>query len=273
MAEGDSPTCLRSKTMPNNRLLAIESSAFPGSITLGENGKVAAEYRFTREERTAKFLAPTIQKLLREQGWKLSELDAIAVSIGPGSFTGLRIGVMTAKGISYATGVPLLAVDTFQVVAEQAREHQAMRIHVMMDAQQMGIYAQSFRIDNGDVAPEGDAAVVSWDAWNQHCDKLQGRASDNSERTVVVGEGLRRLSSHSELPRGWIRGTEEESIPQSATVARLGWNLFQRGQFAELWSLQPVYLRPSGAEEVAQAAASGPEPASLAPGQPSPEPR
>jgi tRNA threonylcarbamoyladenosine biosynthesis protein TsaB len=259
--------------MRNRRLLAIESSTFPGSVALGENGNLTAEYRFTREERTAKFLTPTIQKLIREQGWKLRDIDAIAISIGPGSFTGLRIGLMTAKGIAYAAGIPLLAVDTFQVVAEQARQHRAMRIEVVLDAQQMGLYVRSFRVSNSALISEAMGSVVSVDTWMRECTKLAPEKTGQGETVVVLGDGLRRLPGQFELPEGWERGSAEESIPQSATVARLGWDLLQGGQTADLWSLQPAYLRSSGAEEAAQAAASGREQAFPDPAPPSPEPR
>src|SRR5215210_1225790 len=102
------------------RLLILETSHQPGVVALAENDGVRAERCLDEARRHARDLAPAIAALLAAQGWRARELDGVVVSRGPGSYTGLRVGVMSAKTLAYATGCRLLAVDTFAALAVQA---------------------------------------------------------------------------------------------------------------------------------------------------------
>src|SRR5688572_22548430 len=116
------------------RLLAIETTTFTGSIALLDEDRIVAEARLPDELRSAQSLAPAIQTLLSHAGWPVNSLNLIAVAQGPGSFTGLRVGVTTAKTLAYALEAEVLGVDTLDVVAAQAQPITG-RIHPVMDAQ------------------------------------------------------------------------------------------------------------------------------------------
>src|SRR6185437_7257912 len=90
--------------------------------------------RLDETRRQARDLAPAMAALLAEQGWRPREVQAVLVSHGPGSYTGLRVGIMSAKTFAYATGCPLIAVDTFKAIALQAPESVA-QVDVLADAQ------------------------------------------------------------------------------------------------------------------------------------------
>ena len=105
------------------KILILETSTPQCSVALAENGAAVAWKEERAEEGYvhAERLLPLIDEVLREHGWAKSDLDGVAVSGGPGSFTGLRIGVSTAKGVCHALGLPLIALDTLAFLAEQGR--------------------------------------------------------------------------------------------------------------------------------------------------------
>ena len=102
------------------RLLIIDTSQKTGTVALAEDESVLGERRLDQARRHARDLGPFAHALLSEAGWKARELDAVVVSLGPGSYTGLRVGVMSAKMLAYATGCALLGIPTFQALAAQA---------------------------------------------------------------------------------------------------------------------------------------------------------
>ncbi len=104
------------------RVLAIETSQTAGSVALLESGRLVAEKQFAPHKRSAKTLAPAIDGIFQEANWQPSSLSLIIVVRGPGSFTGLRIGVTTAKMMSLALGCPVQSVLTNTVLAEQVRQ-------------------------------------------------------------------------------------------------------------------------------------------------------
>src|SRR5207253_3841699 len=126
------------------RVLVIETSGRAGQAALAHGDAIVAMRRLDEARRHARDLAPAVADMLADRGWRARQLDAIFVSRGPGSYTGLRVGIMSAKTLAYATGCGLLAIDTLAVVARQAPAA-AERLDVLADAQQGKVYTQSFR--------------------------------------------------------------------------------------------------------------------------------
>ena len=207
-----------------------------------------AHRAFSSHERTAKHLAPAIRDLLEQAAWSPGSVGTIAVAIGPGSFTGLRIGLMTAKTFAYATGARLVAVDSFDVVAAQCGGPHP-RLDIVFDAQRAGLYVRSYRVGGGTAEALDGGSVISIAAWLATCpaDGIAGSIR-------VAGDGVARL------PSPWPKPVEPvqagASIPRAETVGRLGWRNSLHGIFADPWTLLPTYLRPSGAEEAVRANAT-----------------
>ena len=104
------------------RLVFIETSTALCSTALAENGRIISTRKSSEPRAHASLTAVFVKEMLDEAGWKVSDLDAVCVSKGPGSYTGLRVGVSTAKGLCFGGGVPLIAVDTLEILAHQAIE-------------------------------------------------------------------------------------------------------------------------------------------------------
>lgn len=225
--------------------LGIETSGLGGSVALVHDGRCVAARELSRSgRRHARTLVAELKQLLGDNGTPAAAIAAVAVSIGPGSFTGLRVGVVCAKTLAYATGSRVVAVDTFLAVAAQAPDD-VDSLQVVGDGQRGDLYLGRYqRANDGDWVRPGPIEIRPAVVW---LESLQ-------ERDVVSGPGLERhLTRAAERCRVL---PAELHHPRAETVALLGESLAQRGEFADLWTLEPFYLRRSGAEEKADAAAA-----------------
>ena len=131
-----------------SKLLFIETSTALCSTALAENGRIISTRKSSEPRAHASLTAVFVKEMLDEAGWKVSDLYAVCVSKGPGSYTGLRVGVSTAKGLCFGGGVPLIAVDTLEILAHQAIEaglpDGCKAILPMVDARRMEVYTAVF---------------------------------------------------------------------------------------------------------------------------------
>jgi tRNA threonylcarbamoyladenosine biosynthesis protein TsaB len=222
------------------RLLILETSGRVASVALAEGARLLGTRRLDEARRHARDLAPAVAGLLMEQGWRPRDVRAVLVSRGPGSYTGLRVGVMSAKAFAYATGCALLALDTFAAVALQAPTG-CDRLDVLADAQQDRVYFQPF-VRAGELwRPAAALTILPVAEW------LARRLPD----TWVTGPGLKKWEAR--LPPEARRVDEAQRDPQPASLLHLGLARYRAGERDDLWSVEPLYLRPSSAEEQWQA--------------------
>ena len=226
------------------RLLLLETSGRGGFAALAEGPALLRARRLDEARRHARDLAPATVELLAAQRWQARDLHAVVVSRGPGSYTGLRVGIMSAKTLAYATGCALIGVDTFAVVADQAPAGVG-QMDVLADAQQDKVYVQSFVCEAAGWRPLNSLAVRPFAEW------LAGRAPE----TWVTGPGLHRWAAR--LPDGVPVADAALWGPQPQSLLRLGWARYTAGERHDPFALEPLYLRPSAAEEQQRARQSG----------------
>lgn len=221
-------------------VLAIETSALGGSVSLAEDETFVAERGLGAGQRSAQSLIPAIDELLRGAGRQVKDVGLIGVVIGPGSFTGLRVGVTAAKTLAYAIGAQTVGLDTLDVLAAQAEPgSRGARLLPILDAQRQELFAATFAWREGGWARTGPTAIVPTPAW------LESLVAGD----LVTGPALSRLAA--KLPAGVKVGAEMLREPRAVTVARLAFARFQRGHVDDFWKLAPAYYRPSAAEEKA----------------------
>jgi len=218
------------------RIVILETSGRRGQVALARGDQLLAVRQLDEARRHARDLAPTLARLLAEQGWRAREIDAVFVSHGPGSYTGLRVGIMSAKTLAYATSCVLLAIDTFAAVGHQAPP-EADRLDVVADAQQGKIYVQSFVRDAGEWKSTTALSIQRFEDW------LNRRPSS----AWVSGPGLNTYRSC--LPEGIPVVEDSESEPRAESLLALGLRRYRSAERDDPWSLEPIYLRPSAAEE------------------------
>jgi len=219
------------------RILALETTEKAGSVAAACDGNLLAELELSHQQRSAQSLAPTLRALLVQAGWRPADVDLVAVAIGPGSFTGLRIGVTTAKVFAYVAGADILGVATLETIAAGAPGH-VTSLWAAVDAQRGEVVAGSFQRDpDGWFRPSSPARLVEIDAW------LAGLSAG----TVITGPVLRKLSGR--VPSQVTPLAPEFWSAKAAAVARLAARDYAAGRRDDPWTLVPRYCRRSAAEE------------------------
>jgi tRNA threonylcarbamoyladenosine biosynthesis protein TsaB len=231
-------------------ILAIETSTPAGSIALveapvdekdsGEREKIIGETILGAAENHAARLMPALDGLLGGTSLTIQQVRGIALGLGPGSFTGLRIAVSTVKGLALALKVPVVGVPTLDALAYNL-PFSSQTVCPVLDARKKEVYAAIFR-GNG----EGHLEKVGGD-WvlspEELCSRIQGKAIFLGNGLEVYGEVFKeRLGSRA------LFAPPELSLPRAANVARLSLSGFEKGLNLDLFSFTPVYLRRSEAE-------------------------
>ncbi len=221
-------------------LLAVETSSSIGSIALMEDDVILAERQLgVAGPRHAQTLVPELDRLLKELGRTAESITAVAVSIGPGSFTGLRVGLTFAKTLAWLNHAPLLAVDTLQAVAQQADMTQPI-VTAVCDAQRGELFAASYQQD------------LSTDFRHRMGEIRVCQIDDLVPGQLVIGPLPAKLRERVATVRSLA--PEPSGMPRASTVARIGTQMLKQSQFAVPETLEPVYIRVSYAEEKRPAA-------------------
>lgn len=188
----------------------------------------------------AESLLPGVDAVLQRASVTLRDVEAFAVSIGPGSFTGLRVGVATAKGLCFGSGRPVAPVSTLAAVCAGAPATDEPVV-ALLDAQRGEVYAALFRIPGGDVLPEeGDPALGVYTP--------EALASRLPERCRLVGAGLGVCGVRLRELCGPQVVLGEPRAARAADVGRLGRLLLARGEGVSAAALSPRYVRRAQAE-------------------------
>lgn len=226
------------------RALAIETAGRDGSVALVESGEIVAEASFAGGFKHAAGLLPLIDLLMRERGWAPGDLNQLYVSAGPGSFTGIRIGVTAAKALALAVGVRLVAVPSLAVIVDNAPA-EAVHAAVLLDAKRGQVFVARFeRTDLG---------------WTErepaHLEALAEVVQRAPRPLYLLGEGLTQHRQYLLPDESGVIVTDAELWrPRATVVAGLGMRLAAAGHFAEPDELLPTYIRMAEAEEKYQAA-------------------
>lgn len=219
------------------RILALETTERIGSLAAMCDGRLLAEIELDPHQRSAQSLAPGMKALLEGVGWRPADVDLVALTVGPGSFTGLRVEVTAAKVFAYAAGAQVLGVDTLETIAA-ASPHSHQAVSVGVDAQRGEVVARAFRRHaDGWFRPLAPAELLDLETWIANLPV--GMALSGPVLRKLAGRlppGVRVLG-----PRCWG--------PRASQVARLAARDSAAGRRDDLWTLAPRYSRRSAAEE------------------------
>lgn len=223
-------------------VLALETTEKYGSVALSDGESLLAEIDLPRDRRSAQTLAPAMDAILRENGVSPKDVDAVAVVVGPGSFTGLRVGVATAKMFAYAVGARVIAFRTHEVVAADVSQTLGLdaprRLSVAVDAQRGDVVLQNFlRDEAGNYRAEEEPRLVPAARWWER----------PGDETVLAGPAMERW--HARIPEDAVLADERYWTPRAAAMLPLARERLRQGRRDDPWTLQPAYSRPSAAEE------------------------
>lgn len=186
--------------------------------------KEIAEQGYSHAERLHVF----IEEILKKTKVKIQELHAVAVSKGPGSYTGLRIGVSTAKGLCYALGIPLIALDTLQVLAHQVSVDNGI-IVPMLDARRMEVYSAIFD-KNHDNIKAVQAEVLTEESY-----------SEFTETLYFIGDCQEKCQTVLTQPN--FKFIPEIVFPSASQMSQLSYEKFNQNDFEDVAYFEPFYLK------------------------------
>lgn len=271
-----------------SKLLALETTDVSGSVALCEDGQIITRRFLCPERRSAQSLAPAIQSLLRDYDWKPTDVDVVAVALGPGSFTGLRVGVATGKMFAWAVNAHIIGVDALDAIvatiirSDSFKPEEPTILSVGMDAQRGDAAIRRYlvvpRPDRKGLTAlslEGRFRVVAIEKWLGTDDEvpllnsLSGEPHPelehilsqlSSEQIAVLrtikakdayfaGPALRRVKELSTKYPSVRLIAEEQWNPDAAGVALVAWENAVAGAFDDVWKILPKYSRRAAAEE------------------------
>ncbi|WP_194774889.1 tRNA (adenosine(37)-N6)-threonylcarbamoyltransferase complex dimerization subunit type 1 TsaB [Pararhodonellum marinum] len=212
-------------------ILSIETSTQICSVAIHKNGALECLSELYQENVHARKLMPLIEGLLDHGGIASAQLDAIAVSQGPGSYTGLRIGVSTAKGLAYALDLPLLGVDTLKAMAHRliGIVPQSAFVIPMIDARRMEVYTKVFQGSGEEVLPISPVVL----------DEFSFRDYLEAGQVFFLGDAVEKVKSIIEHPHAHFvfKGTTAD------TVGKLAFEKFENEDWEDLAYFEPNYLK------------------------------
>ena len=229
------------------RILALETSAKPGSVAALMGNDVVVEYPLQPSQQTARSLAPGIDDCVNQAGWTAREIELVAVTHGPGSFTGLRLGVTTAKMLAYVSGAEVIGVNTLALIAAQAPAD-ITEVSAVIDAHRQQVFTGTYQRNAEGLWNSIDSTrIVDDQQWLRDLAVLRGRPPDPSAKFALSGPGLQKFLG--QIPEGVRIVDPSLWQPRAATVGRLAYHDYLGGRRDDVWQLVPHYYRLSAAEE------------------------
>ena len=211
-------------------ILSLETATTNCSVSLSEEGKQVA----LKEDRSSNYshaesLHVFIDELISKSGCSKSDIDAVAVSKGPGSYTGLRIGVSAAKGLCYAWNVPLISVSTLESLAHQVKTDNGMIIP-MLDARRLEVYSQIFDY-NFEPIREIQAEVLSEESYHNYL---------NDGSVYFIGTGVDKTKTLIEHPNAKF---VDNAFPSASEMCHLAYKKYKKNDIEDVAYFEPFYLK------------------------------
>ncbi|MTI38102.1 tRNA (adenosine(37)-N6)-threonylcarbamoyltransferase complex dimerization subunit type 1 TsaB [Fulvivirga lutimaris] len=213
-------------------ILSIETSTPVCSLAIHNNGQLLAKELIQKEQSHSSTLNPAIDHLLSICDLSLANISAIAVSKGPGSYTGLRIGTSTAKGLCYALNIPLIAVNTLEAMAHNVARFNlnSAMLCPMLDARRMEVYAMlldaSFK-----VVEETRPVILDHESYSQYL---------NASPVLFFGNGAEKVKKVTDNPNATVL---DGVIPDAQYIGELAFEKFRKKEFEDVAYFEPFYLK------------------------------
>ena len=224
-------------------ILAIDTATLVSSVAVLDDKKILAELTLQTKLTHSEVLMPHIKQILAMTKLEKTELEAIVISIGPGSFTGLRIGLATAKSMAYALNIPLIGVST---LAALAYHYPVENIYLapVLDAQKGNAYVALYEWQNGSLKEIHAPQVEAFDV-------ILEKAMSLEKKVVFLGEtAVKNMDKIKQIGKNIMPAMLHTIMPRAACVGMLGMKMLHEGISHDMMNLEPFYIRRSEAEEL-----------------------
>lgn len=214
------------------RILSIETSTSICSVALHERGELCALAEIKEPGAHAEKLLQLVDDAFEQAGMSFGDLDAVAVSQGPGSYTGLRIGVSTAKGIAFGQDIPLIGINTLQAMAASQAIQRGEYVVAVLDARRKEVYTQTFGDLLQEITPI-ESLILEEGVFASILEK---------GKVVFVGDGVQKVKAEVRHQHAIFREDWEQSL-SAKNMGRLAFEKFARQDWEDLAYFVPNYLK------------------------------
>lgn len=216
------------------RILGIDTSSSKLSLAIIEKGKIIGDFNLNLPKEHSRYLVPSIDKLLKKTKLSLNKIDALAISIGPGSFTGLRIGVATVKALAIAKRKKVMGISSLDVLAYNGLEAREEYICPIIDAKKDKVYAAIYQKNGNGLKKHSKDLLIS----------IQDLLKILNKPTLFLGDAIRIYEEKilQQLDNKAILASEKLWFPQAKFVAMLGEKMARKNKFINPLDLVPRYL-------------------------------
>jgi tRNA threonylcarbamoyladenosine biosynthesis protein TsaB len=227
-------------------VLGIETTTSVLSIAILKDKEIISEYSIVSSKNHSALLLPAIESQLKINNIQPKEIGLIAVSIGPGSFTGVRVGLSLAKGISFSLGIPIIGIPTLDALAKGVGPRMGI-VCPVLDAKKNQIYSALYKTKEGRLEKFTDYFSKEFD---ELCRIIDITMKENKEKNILfTGEGLLLYESKLENKFGKRANFVSLRIVNAVSVAKLGIEKFQANQIDNIYKLAPLYVRNPDVKE------------------------
>lgn len=232
------------------KVLAIDTSSIVATVAIMDDQKLICEYTVNHKKTHSQKLMPLIDEVLKSCELKINDIDLFAVSIGPGSFTGLRIGVATIKAFAHALNKPLIGISTLDALALNGSYFNGI-ICPIIDGNGDQVYTSLYKWENNNIKIQSDYLAIS-------IYELIDILKEKNEQVIFVGDGVNvfkdiikeKMSNLSQF------GMQYNLLNKASFVAQLAIEKYNSGYVDDYMTLTPIYLRKSQAERMLENAKS-----------------
>jgi len=222
-------------------ILGIDSSSIVATIAVLTQEKLLAEYIVNNKKNHSEKLMPVLDRVLVDAGLSIDDIDVIAVAKGPGSFTGIRIGMACAQGLAHAARKPLIGVNTLDGLAYNMINAQGF-LCPMINAQRQELYTSLYRWQDGKL-------VRLWDYELIKADVLAERLLKMPERIYILGDGVNILLQTNDKWDNVALAPQVSLMPKASSIAMAALEQYTAGDVEDCFTIRPFYIRRSNAEE------------------------
>lgn len=225
------------------KILGLDTSTMMTTCAVMEDDILLGEFSLSLDMSHSESLVPMIKELMENLGMKIADMDGFAVSTGPGSFTGLRIGLATAKAFAHVTEKPIVGVSSLEALADNFYGHSV--VVPMMDARRDRVFSAIYTMEQGEwkALLKPNAIEVT---------SLIDIINDNYGKAILLGDGATKYKKEfrEKLGEKALFAPGNLNLTRASSVCRLGMVKLLRGQYDDMFSLAPEYLRDSQAQRM-----------------------
>ena len=217
-------------------ILAVDTSATSASVCVAQENKIIGEFSINTSLTHSQTLVPMIEQVSEKTGISLDNIDAIAVNAGPGSFTGVRIGVAAVKGIAFSRNIPCVSVSTLESMAYNMLDSECI-VCAVMDARCSQVYNALFKVSNGEVERLIEDRALSLADLKRDLQKF-------SEKIILVGDGAEITFNYLENSlQNVFLASVNNRIQKASSIACVAFEKIKNDETISASELMPVYLR------------------------------